>query len=209
MAVAFASVASPGYTALSWTHVVPDGGGLIVFDGNWNNQVPSACTYGNKPMTRRGYINNLDAITVFTIEDVSGRDDDVVRMTGGGGTTYPTSIAVSADGTLVFGDYGKLDYTTNIDWQNREIPLDEFDGQLVVSCAGTTTGDYVNQLSPLPGHSTRREWGGGGEGFGVYTGEGNIGGFYHSGGSHHGVLAVTLYDIAAGGRLSQSVVVVA
>lgn len=205
MAAVFHSIATPAYSVGSWTHVVPAGGALVVFDGDWNAAIATACTYGNKPMVRQGYVNNFDAVTVFTLEDCENRDDDIVRLTAPA-TRFGRSVAVISDigGTLVFGECGLHPYATNIDYQNRYIDVGDYGEQFVASCMGVPNGAYASYIAPLVGTNqvSRSAFGGSAEGWEVLTETGNAipGGCYNNSMNRPGGVAVSIYDVAAGGN---------
>jgi hypothetical protein len=83
-----------------WTHTAPARAQAIVIVARAQT-TPSAITYGNKALTNVG--SNR-----WYLEDVSGRDDDVVRLTGSFGNHHRSSVIMSSEAPITYADLDQL-----------------------------------------------------------------------------------------------------
>ena len=99
----------------SWTHSpTADDKALVVLIGS-SDGVATSVTYGNKPMTKRvglhpGSATGWDDTEIWTLEDLSGRDDDVIRVTDT--NTATVSLMLRTTDAVEFVDWQTTDYVS-------------------------------------------------------------------------------------------------
>lgn len=106
------SVSDQGFhnSNFSWTHSVgPNTKSIVVVYGRRQQWEDYAFSYGNKPLTRvqstAGGGGDGSAIGIHLLADISGRDDDVIRVTNGTlGNTNIGSIAFDGTDGLIDSD---------------------------------------------------------------------------------------------------------
>lgn len=167
----------------SWTHSpTADDKALVVMIGSYEG-IATAVTYGNKPMTKRvGLHGSLNDAEIWTLEDLSGRDDDVVRVTDT--NTATVSLMLRTDDAVEFVEAQTSPYETR---DNDVIMRNTFenDGHPFTSFIGVMYDRYyynylVNIRSAITPHdfyTIHASKGGGNEGFRFASQQGRDAGF--------------------------------
>jgi len=87
----------------TWTHVPQANAKAIVVVLSAYNDYASAVTYGNKALTARYQPNHYGRYTeVWTLSDLSGRADDVIRVTGMAANCFASSTVLSGHAAITY-----------------------------------------------------------------------------------------------------------
>ena len=100
-------------TNRTWTHTFTSNAkAIVVLLGSYNSSDVTSVTYGNKALTERRYQGGQAGMHIFSLTDLSGRDDDVVRVTGA--TQTGGSVLLDSDANIEYYDSQGTAYATGL-----------------------------------------------------------------------------------------------
>ena len=164
----------------SWTHTpTADDKALVVMIGSYEG-VATAVTYGNKPLASRAVLPGtslLNNMEIWSLEDLSDRDDDVVRVTMANVVSVSLMLRTSDAVEFLGWQYSGQEYRDNgvvmeHTYANEGYPFTSFFGAMYDRYYYNFLVILASAITPHDTPVLRGSKGGSNEGFRFYSFEG-------------------------------------